>query len=116
MHRSLTGIRPSHWGAAGGCRKWSQNSVALAATSLNGLYTPLASWANASLDRVAARFLTRCSRLATLVSPELERAMRGDSLKVTIRRQQRQLVTDAKLREQGIDGADLHSGAPATIA
>lgn len=56
------------------------------------------------------------SELAILPLPELERAMRGDSFKVTIRGQERELMTDAELSEQGVDGADLHPGAAAPIA
>ncbi len=40
-------------------------------------------------------------------SPHAERAVRGGSDKNVVGRQQRRLVTNAKLREQGVDGANL---------
>ena len=42
--------------------------------------------------------------------------MRSGSDKVVVGRQQRQFVTNAELREQGVDGANLHTGATAAIA
>ena len=51
-----------------------------------------------------------------ILSPHLQRAVRGGPDKVVIGRQQRQFVTNAELREQGVDGADLHTRATAAIA
>ncbi len=53
---------------------------------------------------------------ATVLTPYLQWAVRGSPNEVFIGRQQCQLVTDAELCEQGVDGADLQTGATATIA
>gem|GEM_PF-4254948 len=50
-----------------------------------------------------------------ILSPHAQWAVRGGSDKVVVGRQQRQSVTDAELREQSVDGADLHTGATAAI-
>lgn len=42
--------------------------------------------------------------------------MRGGAGKIMVGRQQRQFVTDAQLREQSVDRADLHAGATTAIA
>ena len=36
--------------------------------------------------------------------------------KVVVGREQREVVTQAQLRDQGVDGADLHAPAAATVA
>ena len=51
-----------------------------------------------------------------ILSPHSSRAVRGDSGKVVVGCQQHELVPDAKLSEQGVDGADLHAGPTAAIA
>jgi len=48
--------------------------------------------------------------------PDPQWAVRGSQDKVVVGRKQRQSVTDAELREQGIDGADLHPGATAAVS
>ncbi len=45
--------------------------------------------------------------------PDLEGAVLRREEEVVVGSEQRELVTDAELRKQGIDGADLHTG-PAT--
>jgi len=58
---------------------------------------------------------TRNDLLAVLL-PHAQRAVRCSSREIVVGRQQRQFVTNAELREQRVDGANLHAGAAATIA
>ena len=51
-----------------------------------------------------------------ILSPHAQRAVRGGPDKVVVGREQRQFVTNAELRKQGVDGANLHTGATAAIA
>ena len=45
------------------------------------------------------------------VPPHAQRRMRGNAPNVLVGRQHRQLVMDAELCEQGVDGTDLYTGA-----
>src|SRR5262245_55639393 len=49
-------------------------------------------------------------------SPYAQRGMHCNASEILVGRQHRQPVTDAELREQRVDGADLHAGATATVA
>ena len=51
----------------------------------------------------------------TDLSPHPQRGMRRGMNEVVVGRQQGQLMPNAKLRQQRIDGADLNTGAPARI-
>ena len=65
-------------------------------------------------SRPATRAWRRSAAARTILMrlfPDLQWTVRGSQDKVVVRREQRQPVTDAELREQRIDGADLHSGA-----
>ncbi len=65
---------------------------------------PRADGAAALLPALGARSLIR-------LFPDSQWAVRGSQDKVVVRREQRQPVTDAELREQCVDGADPNAVA-----
>lgn len=65
-------------------------------------------------DELAVRRANTARR--SLRPPDLQRMMARDLAEILIRRQQRQLEADAELREQCVDGSDLHSVSSTFVA